>query len=171
MARGTVRVRRLGACRAWHSQGRDSSQEKKSREEDCFFCQWLRGPNPVVTPGLLPSILLSPQDRGELHAELHAGNSEKMGHACFQFRTPRGQQPKNGWCLFPVPRHFENFSATKVFEHHIPARHRRLRYLARHLPGIEASRPRHLPGIEASALLPGIGATLLSRAPNSRNMC
>ena len=24
------------------------------------------------------------------------------GHACFQFRTPRGQPPKNGWCLFPV---------------------------------------------------------------------
>ena len=58
------------------------------------------------------------------------GNSEKMGHACFQFRTPRGQQPKNG-CLFPVPRHFESISATYAFQHHIPARHRRLRYLAR----------------------------------------
>ena len=55
------------------------------------------------------------------------GNSEKMGHACFQFRTPRGQQPKNGWCLFPVPRHFESISATYAFQHHIPARHRRLR--------------------------------------------
>ena len=26
-----------------------------------------------------------------------------MGHACFQFQTPRGQVPKNGSCLFPVP--------------------------------------------------------------------
>ena len=30
----------------------------------------------------------------ELYAELHAGNSEKKGHACFQFRTLRGQGPK-----------------------------------------------------------------------------
>ena len=89
-ARGTVRVR-LGACRTWHRspaappagikasslpsprQGRDSSQEKKiqsfrgGRTAARFFCQWLRGPriasfNPVVAPGLLPSILLSPQD-------------------------------------------------------------------------------------------------------------
>ena len=35
-------------------------------------------------------------------SELHVGSSEKIGHACFQFRTPRGQQPKNGWCLFPA---------------------------------------------------------------------
>ena len=30
----------------------------------------------------------------ELYTELHAGNSEKKGHACFQFRTLRGQGPK-----------------------------------------------------------------------------
>ena len=59
-----------------------------------------------------------------------------MGGACFQFRGT---------------------SATCVFEHHIPARHRRLRYLARHTPaalpaGIEASPPRHLPGMEAFSL-------------------
>ena len=67
--------------------------------------------------GLPPSILLSPQDcllqscchpriEGNSTRNSTRGNSEKMGHACFQFRTPRGQQPKNGWCLFPVPRHF-----------------------------------------------------------------
>ena len=39
----------------------------------------------------------------ELYAELHAGNSEKKGHACFQFRTLRGRARKNGTCLFPVP--------------------------------------------------------------------
>ena len=57
----------------------------------------------------------------ELYAELHAGNLEKKGHACFQFQTLRGQGPKkwnmpvssselyagrarkNGTCLFPVP--------------------------------------------------------------------
>ena len=36
----------------------------------------------------------------ELYAELHAGRAQKMGHACFQFRTPRGQQPKNGCFQF-----------------------------------------------------------------------
>ena len=102
--------------------------------------------------GLPPSILLSPQDcllqscchpriEGNSTRNSTRGNSEKMGHACFQFRTPRGQQPKNGWCLFPVPRHFESISATYAFQHHIPARHRRLRCLAlpRHLPGIGAA--------------------------------
>ena len=49
--------------------------------------------NPVVTPGL----------RGTPRGTL------------------RGQQPKNGWCLFPVPK---STSATCAFEHHIPARHR-----------------------------------------------
>ena len=87
--------------------------------------------------GLPPSILLSPQDcllqscchpriEGNSTRNSTRGNSEKMGHACFQFRTPRGQQPKNGWCLFPVPRHFESISATYAFQHHIPARHRSL---------------------------------------------
>ena len=132
--------------------------------------------NPVVAPGLLPSILLWPQDcslqscchpriegnstRNSTRAtrkkgtclfpvpnstratrkkrdmpvsssELHAGNSEKKGHACFQFRTPRGQQPKNGWCLFPV-----RGTSTLVFSS------------ITFLPGVGA-RPR-LPGIEAS---------------------
>ena len=32
--------------------------------------------------------------------------------------TPRGQKAKNGWCLFPVPMHFESTSATCVFESH-----------------------------------------------------
>ena len=55
-------------------------------------------------------------------SELHAGSSEKnrsclfpvpnstragpekMGHACFQFRTLRGHQLKIGWCLVPRPK-------------------------------------------------------------------
>ena len=69
--------------------------------------------NPVVTPGLRGTPRGTP--RGQLRKNgtclfpvpnstrnSTRGNSEKKGHACFQFRTPRGQPPKNGWCLFPV---------------------------------------------------------------------
>ena len=89
-------------------QGRDSSQQKKcrgcrlSRQPLRNFFQLSCGPLSKVSANLPGTRTCG---TGELHAELHAGNSEKMGHACFQFRTPRGQQPKNGWCLFPVPRH------------------------------------------------------------------
>ena len=101
-------------------------------------------PNPAAATGLLHPILLWQQDCSTQSCcgnrienstrNSTRGNSEKMGHACFQFRTPRGQQPKNGWCLFPV----RGTSKAQV----------PLMLSSTFLPGI-ASRPRHLPGIEA----------------------
>ena len=70
----------------------------------------------------------------------HAFKGES-GRTCWRTRWPsRGlghappppsillspQDSKNGWCLCPVPRHFESISATYAFQHHIPARHRSL---------------------------------------------
>ena len=115
-----------------------------------------------------------------------------MGHACFQFRTPRGTPRgatrKKRTCLFPVPnstraatkkwlvpvsspRHFKSTSATCAFEHYIPARHRRLRYLARHIPAALPARHRSLqPAKPAprSGFFPGKkcqGCRLISRQP------
>ena len=106
--------------------------------------------NPVVTPGLrgtprgtprgaTPKKWDMPVSSSELHAELHAGQLGKKGH-------PNSTRAATKKWLVPVssPRHFKSTSATCAFEHHIPARRRRLRYLARHIPAALPARHRSL---------------------------
>ena len=145
--------------------------------------------------GLPPSILLSPQDcllQSCCHPRIEnstrnstRGNSEKMGHACFQFRTPRGtprgatrkkrdmpvssselhagsHQKMVGACFQSEALH-KSTSATCAFEH-IPARHRRLRYLARHIPAAPARHRSLQPAKPAprSGFFPGKNSSKLS---------
>ena len=111
--------------------------------------------NPVVTPGLrgtprgtprgaTPKKWDMPVSSSELHAELHAGQLGKKGTCLFP--VPNSTRAATKKWLVPVssPRHFKSTSATCAFEHHIPARHRRLRYLARHIPAALPARHRSL---------------------------
>ena len=85
-----------------------------------------------------------PVSSSELHAELHAGQLAKKGTRLFP--VPNSTRAATKKWLVPVssPRHFKSTSATCAFEHHIPARHRRLRYLARHIPAALPARHRSL---------------------------
>ena len=85
-----------------------------------------------------------PVSSSELHAELHAGQLGKKGTCLFP--VPNSTRAATKKWLVPVssPRHFKSTSATCAFEHHIPARHRRLRYLARHIPAALPARHRSL---------------------------
>ena len=125
--RGTVRVRRLGGieARPRHLPGIGALPSPR------------QGIPRKKIQGLPPSILLSPQDcllRSCCHPRIEGNSTRNSTRA-----TPKkwdmpvssselhaGSNQKNGWCLFPVPRHFESTSATCAFEHHIPARHRSL---------------------------------------------
>ena len=85
-----------------------------------------------------------PVSSSELHAELHAGQLGKKGTCLFP--VPNSTRAATKKWLVPVssPRHFKSTSATCAFEHHIPARHQRLRYLARHIPAALPARHRSL---------------------------
>ena len=104
----------------------------RKKIKDCLL-QSSRG-----TPrGATPKKWDMPVSSSELHAELHAGQLGKKG-ACL-FPVPNSTRAATKKWLVPVssPRHFKSTSATCAFEH-IPARHRRLRYLARHIPAAPA---------------------------------
>ena len=86
-----------------------------------------------------------PVSSSELHTRNSTrGNSEKKGTCLFP--VPNSTRAATKKWLVPVssPRHFKSTSATCAFEHHIPARHRRLRYLARHIPAALPARHRSL---------------------------
>ena len=68
----------------------------------CKFCERQRN-TPVAD--LRTTLLKKPPAAPPARDTYLRNRGTPRIHACFQFRTPRGQQPKNGWCLFPVPRH------------------------------------------------------------------
>ena len=66
-----------------------------------------------------------------------------MGHACFQFRTPRGTPRGATRKKRDMPASSSELHAGS-HQKMIPARHRRLRYLARHIPAALPARHRSL---------------------------
>ena len=82
-------------------------------------------------------------------SELHAGKSEKMGGACFQFR---------GTSKTVAPLKFSS----------ITFQHRRLRYLARHIPAAPPAWHRSLPAARHRSLQPAKPAPPEVGIPTSR---